>query len=278
MKKVFLHAAVALGADFAVFNNVPDLRYKREVIQDIFGNRQPVPEQRYRVLTQNFHLDFLLQTEDSYNSGLQVWLGFRNAFGGDESSPSGSEFSGFRALLRQSFLGGHLLNSIGYGLMRSDFLRLNSRHHEYVIRFDYVPDPAAQDPSTSPFFVKIGPEIILTQRTQSEPSDSYGFQWGINTLLRYQTLPHPKLPLGFGLEALFRRIDRYEILNQRFGGAGLMTLSPQIEWQLVENLWIGFKVHAPILRPEDREEAFSNPELPGLYGSSFQFMLRSATF
>lgn len=270
--------AVTLGADFGIFNNVPDLRYKREVINDIFGNRKEVPDQRYRVFTQNFHLNFLLQKDEGYNSGLQLWLGFRNAFGGDESSPAGSELSGFRMLFRQSFFGGYLLNSLGYGLMRSDFLKLIAQHNEFRIRFDYVPNPLAQDPTVSPFFIKIGPEIVTAQTTENSPADSYGFQWGINLLLRYQTLPIPKLPLSFGLETLFRRIDRFEILNERFGGAGLLTLSPQIEWMLVENLWLGMKIHLPVLRPEGREEAFSDPELVGLYGSSFQFTLRTATF
>jgi hypothetical protein len=278
MKKVFLHAAVALGADFSVYTHVPDMRFKREVIEDIFGNRREVPAQRYGILTQNFNLDLLLQTQEDYTSGLQIWLGFRNAFGGDDSSPSGSEFSGFRTLFRQSFFGGYLLSSLSYGLMRSDFLRLIARHHEYQIKFDYVPDPKAQDPSVSPFFLKLGPEIILTQPTRSETQDSYGFQWGVSALLRYQTLPHPKLPLSLGLESLFRRIDGYEILGVRYGGAGLMTVSPQLEWMLVENLWIGVKWKQPLLRPIDREEAFSNPELGGLYGSSLQFILRSGTF
>lgn len=267
---------VSLGADFSLLNNVPDLRYRREVREDLFGNREPVPAQRYRVLNQNFHLNFLLQNDSSYTSGLQFWVGFRNANGGNDASPSGSEFSGWRVLLRQSFFGGYLLNSLGYGSLQSSYLRLTAKHREYQFRLDFVPDPTAQDPSKSPFFVKVGPEIVAA--IGHNPGDTFGVQWGFNMLLRYQTLPIPSLPLSFGLESLFRRHDHYKILGERFRGAGILTLSPQIEWMLVENLWLGFKFHFPVFRPENREEAFSDPELPGLYGNSFQFTVKTASF
>ncbi len=269
---------VALNADFGYFANVPDLRYRRDVYEDLLGDRIDVPEERYGFLTQNFSLDFLLQHQDAYTSGLQVALGFRNARGGGESSPSGSEFSGIRTLYKQSFLGGRLLNSLSYGLLRSDFLRLHARHHEYRIRIDLVPQPEALNPLEAPFFVRLGPELIWADPTGPDRKDRYGLQWALHLLMRYQGQLGEHFPASLGVETLFRRIPNYRIGDTRYGGAGLLTLSPVVELMLLENLWVGLRWDRPLLRPENREEAFSDAELPGLYGSSFRLLLRTATF
>lgn len=269
---------IALSAEFGVHNSIPDLRYRRDVYEDALGERRPVPEERYAFLAQNFSLDFLLQNEGTYSSGLQVALGFRNPMSGGDTSPKGTEFTGYRILYRQSFWDGRLLNAFGYGLRRSDFLRLSARHHEYRLRFDYVPDPTALDPNESPFFVRVGPELVFAQPTGPDQSDRYGMQWMVNLLMRYQGFIGPQFPASLGLEGLFRRIDSFEIGNSTEGGAGVLTLSPVLELILLENLWVGFRANLPLLRPTNREEAFSDPEIAGLYGASYQFFLKTATF
>lgn len=273
-----LPVRIALGANFGLFSHVPDLRYRRDVYEDIFGDRKGVPAQRYRFLAQNFNLDFLLQNEGGYSSGLQVAIGFRNAMGGDDTSPQGSEFSGVRLAHKQSFAEGLFLVTFGYGNLRSDLLRLYARHHEYRLRLDYVPNPKALNPMESPFFVRVGPEVIFASPTGEDSSDRYGLQWALNLLVRYQGSLGDDMPASLGLQGLFRRIDFFEIENDREGGAGLLTLSPVAEFLVMQNLWLGLRVDVPVLRPKDREEAFSDAEIPGLYGGTFQFFLRTATF
>jgi len=269
---------VALSANFGLYTGVPDLRYKRDIYEDILGERKPVPAQRYRFISQDFNLDFLLKSEGGYSSAIQVALGFRNAGGGDEESPEGSEFSGYRLSLKQSMAGGRLLSSLGYGLLRSDYLRLHARHHEYRVRLDYVPDPTALNPKDAPFFVRLGPELIYSQTSGADTADRYGLQWAIHALVRYQGALADDMPASLGIESYFSRIDSYEIGDSREGGAGLLALSPVMEFMLMENLWVGLRVAIPLQRPEGREEAFPDAQLPGLYGSSFQFLMRTATF
>ncbi|MEO5668475.1 MAG: hypothetical protein ABIR96_10480, partial [Bdellovibrionota bacterium] len=269
---------IALSAEFGLSTHVPDLRYKRDVYEDLFGERKPVPAQRYSFLAQDFDLDFLIQNENGYSSAFSVMLGFRNAMGGNDDSPKGSEFSGFRLMHRQSFGDGRFLSSLGYGLLRSDFLRLTARHHEYRIRLDYVPNPESLDPLKMPFFVRLGPEAIFAVPTGPDAKDRYGFQWAFHTLFRYQGSIASDMPASFGLETVFSRIASFKIDNKLEGGAGLFTLSPVVELMFVKNLWIALRVNMPVLRPVDREAAFPDPQIPGLYGSSVQFTLRTATF
>jgi hypothetical protein len=273
-----LPVRIALGANFGLFSQVPDLRYRRDVYQDIFGDRKGVPAQRYRFLAQNFNLDFLLQNDGGYSSGLQVWVGFRNAMGGGDESPEGSELSGLRIAHKQSFAEGLFLVTLGYGVLRSDLLRLYARHHEYRIRIDYVPNPKALNPIESPFFVRVGPEVIFASPTGADLSDRYGLQWALNLLVRYQGSFGDDMPASLGLQGLFRRIDFFEIDNTREGGAGLLSLSPVAEFLVMQNLWLGLRLDVPVLRPKGREEAFSDAEIPGLYGGSAQLFLRTATF
>jgi len=269
---------IALGANFGFFTNVPDLRYRRDTYEDIFGERKGVPTQRYGFIAQNFALDFLLQSEGSYSSAFQVALGFKDAMGGDNLSPQGSEFSGMRLSHKMSFFNGRILSSLGYGLMRSDFLRLYAKHHEYRLRLDYIPDPSSLNPVDSPFFVRIGPEVIHASPTGDDVKDRYGLQWAMHLLMRYQGQLSEKIPASLGIQGFFRRIDGFTIDQTKYGGAGLLTLSPVTEIMLIENLWVGLRADIPVLRPIDREEAFSDAELPGLYGTAFGFFLRTATF
>jgi hypothetical protein len=273
-----LPVRIALGANFGLFSQVPDLRYRRDVYEDLFGDRKGVPAQRYRFLAQNFNLDFLLQNEGGYSSGLQVAMGFRNAIGGDNTSPEGSEFSGLRIAHKQSFAEGLFLVTLGYGLLQSDLLRLYARHHEYRIRLDYVPNPKALNPLEAPFFVRVGPEVIFASPTGVDRADRYGLQWAMNILVRYQGSLGDDMPASLGLQGLFRRIDFFEIGTTREGGAGLLSLSPVSEFLVMQNLWLGLRLDVPVLRPKGREEAFSDAEIPGLYGGTFQFFLRTATF
>jgi hypothetical protein len=267
---------VALGTQFGLLSNVPDLRYRREVYEDIFGERKGVPAERYRLLTQNFNLDFLLQNEGGYSSAFQVALGFRQTMGSPD--PAGSEFSGFRLAHKQSILSGRILASLGYGLLRSDFLRLAARHHEFRVRFDYVPDPTSLDPAKSPFFVRVGPELIAAVPTGEDRADRYGLQWAVHALVRFQGAFGEDLPASLGLQGLFRRISNFTLDGQQEGGAGVLSLSPVTELMVVENLWLGLRMDVPVLRPEGREEAFSDPEIPGLYGNAYSLFLRTATF
>jgi hypothetical protein len=54
---------VALNANFGLFTNVPDLRFRRDTYEDLLGERQGVPTERYSFLTQNFSLDFCSRTK-----------------------------------------------------------------------------------------------------------------------------------------------------------------------------------------------------------------------
>ena len=268
----------SLGASFKVIRNVPDLRYARQIINDFLGDRRPVPDERYSLFSQNFHLEFLLNNSDSYSSALKVDLGFRNRLGASSEGPEGSEFYGYRMALRQNLLDGHLQNTLQYGHRRSDVFRLHARHSEFMTELFYVPVPEAMDPEKFPFYLKVGVDLLYAMTTNPDKSDSYDPMWGLIIFLRHHLNVGNAVPIALSLDSQFHRILGYKVTGTKHPAAGLVSVSPQLDLMLVENLWLGFQWNLALLRPENREEAFPNPDLNGLYGSSFAVHLKTSTF
>lgn len=268
----------SLGANFRIIRDVPDLRNARKIKEDIFGDPIGVPEEKYSLLAQDFHLEFLLNNTDTYSSALKVGLGFRNKLGQSSSGPEGSEFFGYRIALRQNFLNGHLQNTLQFGARRSDLFQLYARHSEFLTELFYVPVPEAKDPSKFPFFLKVGADFLWAPTKAPDNADSYGLTWGAIIFLRRHWNMGGNLPIAISLDTQYHRISSYRVTGTDFPAAGLVSITPQIDLMLVENLWIGFHWQIPLQRPEGREEAFSNSDLAGLYGSSFNFNLKTSTF
>ncbi len=268
----------SLGASFKVMQNIPDLRYAREEVKDIFGERVSVPQERYAIFSQDFHMEVLMSNSDSYSSALKVGLGFRNDLGASESGPEGSEFSGYRIALRQNLLNGYLQNTLQYGHRRSDLFKLHARHSEFLIDLFYVPVPEAKDPSKFPFYLKIGGDLLLASTTNPDRADSYGPTWGAIIFLRRHWNLSDQLPVALSLNSQYHRISSYKVLGSTEASAGLLSVSPQFDIMVVENLWFGVQWNVAVLRPIDREEAFPNPDLTGLYGNGFSVQLKTSTF
>lgn len=268
---------LSMGAELQLINNVPDLSYIRDPQEDIFGDPLPVPEERFTLLNQVFHLEFRLQENVDYSSALKASLGFRNTFRGGDSAPDGSEFTGYRISLRQDFLAGHLQSTLRFGHRRSDFFLLQARHNEAFLRLHYSPVPADLV-SESGFNAKLGISMLKAFPIEPDQTDFYDLAWAIEASIKKIWMVRELYPISLSLDAALNRIANYRIGSTVYRGARSISLSPRLDIMLVENLWIGFFAHIALQRPEGNEQAFPDVELPGLYGNSVGLSLKTATF
>jgi hypothetical protein len=272
---------LSIGAQVRFQSSVPDLRDRRDPQTDLFGDPVARAGDPYRLLTYLFALDLTLARTPVHSAQLRLSMPFRSASGGSQASPYGSEFGGLQATALNRFFG-RFSTQISYADRRSETFGLLSRHRELSVGayFETLDTGATSGEGAKPaqFYLRVGPEFAFTQTLGVDERDAYGPQRGFSALIRLQTSDGLGFPIALGLETQFRRISAYKVAGKQEGGAGLLTLLPQIEYMVVPGLWVGATFQMPILRPEGREEAFPSPDLAGLYGNSAGLSLRSATF
>lgn len=268
---------LSMGAELHFIGNIPDLSYIRNPQEDILGDPIPVPEERFTVLNQDFHLELRIQDQENYSSALRASLGFRNTFKGSDNVPDGSEFTGYRVSLRQDFLSGHVQSTLRFGHRRSDFFLLHARHNEAFFRIHYSPVPK-ELVRESGFNAKLGVSMLKAFPIGPDSSDFYDLAWAIEASIKRVWLVQGVYPISLALDASLNRIANYRIGSAVYQGARAIALSPRVDIMLVENLWVGVFGHIALQQPEGNEQAFPNVEMPGLYGNTLGVALKTATF
>jgi len=192
----------------------------------------------------------------------------------DPTVAQGSEMGGYEALGRIRLSREFVLRG-GYAQRKSDTLRMHDSHNEYFGKFDF------ETRSTFASRVAVsghgGPEVVMTKgkSTNGVPIE-YGPQWGALGGLSVDLLLTRDAHFRFSGEFLMRRISSYKVANIEQGGAGLMTITPGVEYLLLDDFWIGAFMELPSARPIGRESVFGNTDLPGLYGKTMGLSLKAA--
>ncbi len=268
------HSIASLGVTVDWLPNVPDIARRRTPRLDEIGNEVAV--ENFSVLDSRFHLDFVLFQTANYLGALRASIIFRNAFEREDPVYPSTEYGGHEFSYLQRF-GRFFSLKTQYADRRSQGLRLMSSHHALMNEFLFE---IAEDlgKSKDQLYLKVGPNITLAKTYGLDRNDIYDPSWGAVAKIRYQTTDPLGFPVAFAVEGLFQRIMGYRLDGIDHGGAGLMTITPEIEYMLSKELWIGAYAHIPTLRPLGREEAFGNGGLPGLYGHSGGTYIKSTSF
>jgi hypothetical protein len=138
-----------------------------------------------------------------------------------------------------------------------------------------------------------GGELGISKTLQV--SDNFGLNYrlqagiksplALNAPVQYGTQRQAKIDLGFKLvvannSALtlgstfqLTRTESFRISGRELGGGGLGSVSPYFEYPLTDSIKLGFRYDIAFIKAAGREEIFSDPSLPGLFGKTFSFLL-----
>jgi len=122
------------------------------------------------------------------------------------------------------------------------------------------------------------PEIIFASGSNVKGvAVGYGPQLGMGgeaTLdLYFSNAAH----FRFGSEVFYRRIGSFRVDGADQGGASLLSLTPALDYRILDELWVGLCAEVPLQSPAGSERSFGNTDLPGLYGKSFGLRLRATS-
>jgi hypothetical protein len=265
----------SLGVTIDFFPNVADISRRRDPLTDSLGN--PVKSEPYSLLDSRFHLDFTWIQTENYTGALRASIQFRNAFERVDPEYPSTEYGGYSLSFVQKF-GKYFQWLIQYHDRQSAGLRLVSSHRAIQNSVFFETAENTANGKASLFYLKVGPNIVFTKTYGYDRKDIYDPSWGVHAKMRLQTTDPMGYPIAFAVEGQFQRIMGYRLDNVDHGGSGLMTITPEIESMLSNDLWVGAYYHIPTLRPAGREESFNDPTLPGLYGQSGGFFVKSTSF
>ena len=179
--------------------------------------------------------------------------------------PSGSEFGGLGINYVGTY-GPSFRYQAGYTDRKSQKLKLHDPYNElsagaYLEIRENAGDGVAAN-------VSVGPEFALPIQTKGSPAIvSYGMQWGARAILSAESGHGTDMNFRWAIDAMLRRSTSYSVVGINQGGAGLFSVTPSLDYALLENAWIGLAAEIPVFRPVGRESAFGNIGLPGLYGA-----------
>jgi hypothetical protein len=236
---------------------------RAEEIAD-FRQRLEVP-QKIRLTQSSFA--FGLKSEASE---LQIAVPLRSLESGDARQ---SEFGGLNALALYSTPIG-LRFGLGYSEIRSSELELVSPHGEALVQLD-LELKGTMLPGVNGS-LHLGPRYAYSLKRQ-------------NSLLEYG--PRAALVLdssilvetGIGAIEVGGQLELQRRLGTSLvgidqGQSGLLGYTAEIEWQLMDALWIGFVFQDSVERPVGREDLLGRTDLPGLYGKSYGATMRAMAF
>jgi hypothetical protein len=109
-------------------------------------------------------------------------------------------------------------------------------------------------------------------------SVQYGPAWGVNAQAGLSFNFGEGGIIRLGSEALLRRAKSFRSGGFDMGGAGLLSLSPYLEYGLSPDVALGVRYDHPFSRPAGREYVMGDPGLAGLYGPAWGANLRVSTF
>lgn len=106
----------------------------------------------------------------------------------------------------------------------------------------------------------------------------YGPAWGVRTQAGFTFNFGTGALIRLGSEAFFLRAQSFRSGGFDTGGAGLLAVSPYLEYGLTPDIALGVRYDIAASRPTGREYVFGDPGLAGLYGSGLGVNLRVSTF
>lgn len=220
----------------------------------------------------NIYLNWL--SKRFITSTLAVGLPWRTVKSGNSLAPQGTEMGGYDVAMVTSLLNFEL--RFGYAQRNSRKLLLHDSHPEFFAGFQFENRMAL--PGRIGLSAYFGPEAALPQgKTLANYQIKYGPQFGFTAGMALETFFDRDARFKLAGDLFFRRTDKYSIGGAEQGGAGLMTVTPALDYLLLDQFWIGAYYELPVAQPKNREQRFGNTELPGLYGPSFGLRLRAAS-
>jgi hypothetical protein len=267
-------SAASVGVTVVFLPTTPDIARRRDTT-DAAGNT--IEAKSYSVLDSQFHLDFQMNRSEDFSSAIRASLGFRNAFDRMDSEYPSTEYTGYLLAYRQNLSKNFLLD-LRFLDRRSDGLRLTSKHYSIEASLSFEISDSLGESKSSLVSLRVQPNIAASKTYGDDAQDIYDPRWGAGAEIKYLSRDGAGFPIAFAIEGLFQRTMGYRLDGQDHGGAGLMTVIPKIESMMSQQLWVGAYVNVPTLRPVGREESFNDPSLPGLYGHSAGFYVKSMSF
>ncbi len=267
-------SSASVGVTVGFLPSVPDIARRRDPT-DAAGNA--IEAKSYGTLDSQFHLDFQLSRSEDFSSALRASLGFRNAFDRMDSEYTSTEYTGYMIAYRQNLLKNILLD-VRFLDRQSQGLRLISNHYAVESSVAFEISDSLGEAKSSIISLRVQPNVGVSWTYGTDSNDVYDPRWGVESEIKYLSIDGAGFPIAFSIEGIFQRSLGYRLDGVDHGGSGLMTIIPKIESMMSQQLWIGAYVNVPTIRPAGREESFNDPSLPGLYGKSAGFYIKSMSF
>ncbi len=287
MKRRRKEPFLSLGMDFRGSRNISDQRLSTQARTAVPTNFNPqpgisapapsaAPSPDYRMSLQQFKAQGLINflSQRGISSSLGVGIPWRSVKSDHPTLPQGSEMGGVDVFSKTNILNLQLKG--GYAFRRSDKLNLHDSHPEYYAGIYFENKKGL--PGRIAVNAMVGPEVAYALgRKIGENQITYGPQIGFAGALHIETFFDRDTRFRFGSDIFFRRQNSYSVNSNNQGGVGLLSLTPSLEYLIIDDFWLGVVAEIPTARPVDKESYFGNTELPGLYGKSFGLRLRAAT-
>ncbi|HVJ66241.1 MAG TPA: hypothetical protein VM901_13365 [Bdellovibrionota bacterium] len=223
-----------------------------------------------------FDFTFGLRTfnDPEYRAHLQVGLPLRTLqMNSGTSSAIGSELGGWRLAWNQSFY--EVLGwDLSYIKNASSRLGLFAENQslESIVSLRTLVFP------TRYLLVRAhaGPGLRLTSSrdTDTRFGPMLIGRAGVELIMASESIG--KIALGLG--AMLRQRTSYHDAESGRGGERLVTLQPNLAWEVVPDLWVTAQYTRALVRPEGREQSMGDVSLGGLYGDSLSFGISTASF
>lgn len=198
---------------------------------------------------------------DEYKSQIQFMLPLRTLQSSSVAlAPIGSEFGGYQVSWNQT-----IFDFIGWDLHYIESTSNRLGLFENNKSFETNLTLRTQNFLSSSILLRTqaGPGI----RISSAYSPMYSAKAGVEAIMQSEFLG--KIAVGTGANYRIRQADGLS--------STLLTLQPQISWELVKDLWISAQYTRALQRPSGREQTMGDATLSGLYGDTFGIGLSTAS-